>query len=177
MCSKTAPRLEMSAIDHFPTLLRDSYTPATIISRFFDAEDDFWRQDSHFGPMTAGRFDLDFEEQEKQYRLKADLPGVSKEDITVKVEDDILTISSERKAESSGTEAASAPGQDEKSGPGIKKSKFHYQERFYGQAMRSFSLPKDADADNIAAKYENGVLELTIPKQAPIDRTKKITIM
>lgn len=175
VCSKTTPGMEISAINSFPTLFRESHTPATIISRFFDAaEDDFWRTDSQiFSGVSSGRFDMDFEEQERLYTLKADLPGVTKDDINVKVEDDILTISSERKSESSNTKIEE--GQAES--PSSKPAKFHYKERFYGKVTRSFTLPKDADADNVSAKYENGVLELNIPKMAPIDKTKKITVL
>ncbi|ACM93215.1 heat shock protein Hsp20 [Nautilia profundicola AmH] len=85
---------------------------------------------------------------EKGYYLEIDLPGVKKEDIEISVNDGILTISGERKLQR-------------------KEEKENYTriESFFGRFERSFKLPADADADNIEAKYENGVLVLYIPRR------------
>ncbi|GAB6074845.1 Hsp20/alpha crystallin family protein [Nautilia lithotrophica] len=95
---------------------------------------------------------------EKGYYLEIDLPGVEKENIEISVNEGILTISGERKLER-------------------KEEKENYTriESFFGRFERSFKLPADADADNIEAKYENGVLKLFIPKR-PKPEGKKIEI-
>jgi len=81
------------------------------------------------------------------YLIKTDLPGLTKEDINVNIEDGIMTISGEKKRETE------------------KKDK-HYSryERSYGKFSRSFSLPNNVDSKKVEAKYHNGVLEVTLIK-------------
>ena len=81
------------------------------------------------------------------YLIKTDLPGLTKEDINVNIEDGIMTISEEKKRETE------------------KKDK-HYSryERSYGKFSRSFSLPNNVDSKKVEAKYHNGVLEVTLIK-------------
>jgi len=95
---------------------------------------------------------------EKGYYLEIDLPGVKKEDIEISVNDSILTVAGERKLEK-------------------KEEKENYTriESFFGRFERSFKLPPDADAENIEAKYENGVLKLFIPRKTKPEG-KKIEI-
>jgi HSP20 family protein len=95
---------------------------------------------------------------EKGYHLEIDLPGVKKEDIEINVNENILTISGERKLEK-------------------KEQKDNYTriESFFGRFERSFKLPADADVDNIEAKAENGVLKIFIAKKAKSEG-KKIKI-
>jgi len=95
---------------------------------------------------------------DKGYYLEVDLPGVNKEDIEISVNEGILTISGERKLQR-------------------KEEKENYTriESFFGRFERSFKLPADADADNIEAKYENGVLKLFIPRRQKAEG-KKIEI-
>ena len=95
---------------------------------------------------------------EKGYYLEIDLPGVKKEDIEISVNDSILTVAGERKLEK-------------------KEEKGNYTriESFFGRFERSFKLPPDADAENIEAKYENGVLKLFIPRKTKPEG-KKIEI-
>jgi len=95
---------------------------------------------------------------EKGYYLEIDLPGVKKEDIEISVNDSILTVAGERKLEK-------------------KEEKENYTriESFFGRFERSFKLPADADAENIEAKYENGVLKLFIPRKTKPEG-KKIEI-
>lgn len=90
---------------------------------------------------------LDVIEEKDQYILKADLPGIKKEDIKVSLEDNILTVEAERKSE--------AESQDKK---------FHRIERTYGRYQRSLNLGANVDASKIKANYKDGVLELTVPK-------------
>lgn len=90
---------------------------------------------------------VDISEDEKEYLIKAELPEVKKEDVTVSVQDDVLTIAGERKYE---TEE--------------KGKKFHRIERAYGSFERSFTLPEDADAGKVAADFKDGVLKIHLPK-------------
>jgi len=95
---------------------------------------------------------------EKGYYLEIDLPGVKKEDIDISVNEGILTVAGERKLEK-------------------KEEKENYTriESFFGRFERAFKLPADADLDNVEAKYENGVLNIFIPrKQKP--EGKKIEV-
>lgn len=98
-------------------------------------------------------------EGEFAYHVEVDLPGVKKEDISVDVKDNILTISGERKYKNE-----------------VKKEDYYKCESSYGKFQRSFTLPKDADAENINAATENGELEVTIPKLKKSKDTKKIKV-
>lgn len=89
----------------------------------------------------------DISETEGEYRIKAELPGVSKEDVRVAVENGVITLSGERRQE-----------KDDKS------EKFHRVERFYGSFVRSFALPDNADAQHIKAESRDGTLLISIPK-------------
>lgn len=89
----------------------------------------------------------DISETEKEYLVKAELPGIKREDVKVSVEDSVLTIEGERKQEKE-----------------EKGEKTHRVERFYGSFCRSFTLPDDADAQNIRAEGKDGVLRVHVPK-------------
>jgi HSP20 family protein len=92
---------------------------------------------------------VDISENDGQYLVKADIPGVAKEDIKITVDNDVLTIQGERKQE-----------QEE------ENKHFHRVERFYGSFIRSFTLPDDADAAALKAVAQQGQLTVTIPKKA-----------
>lgn len=92
---------------------------------------------------------VDISETKKAYLIKAELPEVSKEDLDLSVENGMLTISGERRYE------AEADEEDETR---------HRIERMYGRFSRSFSLPKDADVENISARSKDGLLKVRIPK-------------
>jgi HSP20 family protein len=113
-----------------------------VLNRFFD--DDFLSQLSAQTPWSPA---LDVIEEKEQYVLKADLPGVKKEDIKVSLEDNILTLEAERKAE--------AETQDKQ---------FHRVERSHGRYQRSLNLGAQVDASKVRATYKDGVLELFVPK-------------
>lgn len=91
---------------------------------------------------------LEVAEDDKAYKVKADLPGVKKEDIEVEIEGDAVVISAEVRRE-----------KDEK-----KDGTVVHSERYYGRQSRRFSLPRGIDRDKAEARYDNGVLELTLPK-------------
>ncbi len=99
-------------------------------------------------------------EDDSAYYIEVDLPGVKKEDIEITTEDNVLTISGERKV------------RDE-----IKEDDYYKVESVYGTFSRSFTLPENVDVNKIEAKNENGVLEIVIPKKVEEDKKpKKIEI-
>jgi HSP20 family protein len=90
---------------------------------------------------------MDLVESADHFVLRADLPGMSEEDIEIELEDGTLTVSGERKAE-----------HDE------REEGFHRVERSFGAFSRSLTLPKGVDADAVSASFDRGVLEIRIPK-------------
>jgi len=90
---------------------------------------------------------MDLVETEDHFVLKADLPGLDADDVSIEVEDDLLTVSGERRIEHE-----------------TKKEGFYRLERSSGQFRRSLTLPEGVDADSIVAKFDKGVLEVRIPK-------------
>lgn len=90
---------------------------------------------------------IDIAETEKAFEIKAQLPGITKDDINIDLENGRLTISGERKLENEDN-----------------NKKYHRVETQYGSFTRSFQLPDSIDQDSIAANFENGVLNITIEK-------------
>ena len=90
---------------------------------------------------------VDIVEEEKSYELHIAVPGMAKEDFKLDVNDNILTVSGERKLNK------------EK-----KEKNFHVVETQFGTFSRAFTLPENADAASISARYNNGILEITVPK-------------
>ena len=90
---------------------------------------------------------MDLVETADQFVLRADLPGLGEEDVSIEVEDNVLTVSGERKAE------------HEQSNEG-----YHRVERAFGAFSRSLTLPEGVDAESVAASFDRGVLEIRIPK-------------
>ena len=100
---------------------------------------------------------VDISEDDGKIVLRADLPGVNEKDVSVKVEDNVLTLSGERKFEKETDE-----------------ENFHRVERTYGTFTRSFSLPETVDTDKIKAKYDKGVLTISIPKVETKPKTERV---
>ncbi len=147
---KDYPQNQVQRMERMPANRR-----STFFSPWFDDYfepnrwfDDFFNRDlSTFG--SQGRFmppAIDVEETAEEYLVSADLPGIKKEDINIECEGNQLTISAERKYEST---------------DGRKQER---RERFYGTFHRSFTLPTGVDADKIQASYEGGVLTVHVPK-------------
>jgi HSP20 family protein len=103
---------------------------------------------------------IDVTESDAAYTVKADIPGVKKEDINVRVEGNLVQIDAETRAEK------------ETRGNGDKVLR---SERHYGAISRSFSLAQDIDAAKVEAKYADGVLNLVLPKKAA-GETRKIAV-
>jgi HSP20 family protein len=86
-----------------------------------------------------------FYEDKEKYSIEIDLPGVKKEDVNIEIIDDFLVISGERKYE--------------------KKESSYRIESYYGQFTRKFMLPKNIDTEKIEAKFQKGVLKISLPKK------------
>jgi HSP20 family protein len=90
---------------------------------------------------------VDIQETEDAYRLHAELPGLTKDDINITLENNVLRLSGERKLEKD-----------------AKKENYHRLERTYGTFSRSFALPSQVNAEGVQAAFENGVLTITVSK-------------
>ena len=101
-------------------------------------------------PEVEPKMKLDVKEDDKAYIVRAEIPGVKKEDIQVDVDANAVTVRAEVKQE-----------KEEK-----KDEKVIYSERSYGMVSRSFSLPTEVDAGAAKAEYKDGVLNLVLPKKA-----------
>jgi len=119
----------------------------------------FVRPVSLEGPAGAAQFRVDVSEDEKAYQLRAEIPGVKKEDINVSIDDDTVAISAEVRNE-----------KEVKNGERVLRS-----ERYFGKVYRAFTLGQAVDEAGTSAKYANGVLELTLPKKAAV-QAKRISI-
>jgi HSP20 family protein len=115
-----------------------------------------WRADL---AAAAPQIKIDLSEQDDSYAVKAEIPGVRKEDIDVRVDGNMVTISAEVKTE-----------KEEKDAGRVLR-----RERQQGYASRSFTLACAVDDTQAVAKYENGVLDLKLPKKATAS-TKKLTV-
>lgn len=142
------------------TLVKWNQTPS-----IFEDVNHWFNQISNNLPMRSPESSLfhpDFEvqESEKEFLVKADLPGMEKKDININLANGMLTVSGERRE--------SKKEQNENYG---------ISEIRYGSFNRSFSLPEDILEDGIKAKMKNGVLELILPRMKPVKpETKQIEI-
>lgn len=141
------------------------WNPLRELTRFdpFTDVEDFFKE---FGMRPAWRgfevepqIRLDVAEDDKAYTVKAEIPGVKKEDINVSVDGNLVSLSAEVKSE-----------KEEKEGQKVVR-----RERYYGSVSRSFTLGHDVDMNKAEAKYEDGVLNLTLPKK-PGAAAKKVTV-
>jgi HSP20 family protein len=127
------------------------YDPLNIDSVFDDFFKGFLVRPMRMeGVPKVADIKMDVSESDGAYKVKAEIPGVRKEDIHVSVDGNVVSISAEVKKET-----------EEKEGEKVIRS-----ERYYGQVARSFSLGSDVDESAAQAKYADGVLELTLPKKA-----------
>jgi HSP20 family protein len=100
------------------------------------------------GMEPEPRIRMDMSETDQAYMVKAEIPGAKKEDIKVSIDGNEVTISAE------------VQQKEETNTGNMLRS-----ERYYGQQYRSFSLPQDVDDEKAEARYQDGVLELTLPKK------------
>ncbi|MGB9720155.1 MAG: Hsp20/alpha crystallin family protein [bacterium] len=118
----------------------------SMVRRFFAPEVRSW--------MPA----IDIAENNGNIEVRAEIPGVNKEDLKVTVDGDLLSISGERKKESE-----------------TKDKKFHRIERYYGRFSRTINLPYSVEADKVKASYKDGILNITLPKPESV-KTKEIEV-
>jgi HSP20 family protein len=141
----------------------DPFKEITRFDPFFDLDDVFNRLMTR--PLSSGgmavepQIKMDVKEANGNYMIKAEIPGVNKDDIHVTIDGNRVSISAEVKQE-----------KEEKEGGRVIRS-----ERSYGMASRSFSLSEEVDQSKVQAKYTNGVLELALPKK-PGSARKEIPI-
>ncbi|MHA1356887.1 MAG: Hsp20/alpha crystallin family protein [Candidatus Helarchaeota archaeon] len=136
---------------------RSRYWPFQLLDSFFD---DFWELPD-FTLMRIPEIrtpKLDIKEEDDHYNITAEIPGYTKEEVNVEINDGVLTISSEHKEEI----------EEENEG-------YFYKERSHRSFSRALRIPKHIKAEEIEAKMENGLLTLTIPKKEPIP-PKKVEI-
>lgn len=132
------------------------------VDRFPDIDDLFrgvFPRTAWNGAENAPDIRIDVFENDGAYRVKADIPGVDKKDIDVSINDNLVTISAEVRRETR-----------QKDG-----DREIVTERSYGQAYRTFTLPVAVSSDAADARYENGVLTLTLPKKEN-GSAKKVTV-
>lgn len=103
--------------------------------------------------------DLEVIERNGKLLVRADLPGLTKEDVKVNVVDDVLTIQGERKKEME-----------------TKKDDYYRTERTYGSFFRSLMLPEGTKTDQIQANFKDGVLEVTMPLAAAEKKVKNVEV-
>jgi len=137
--------------------------PFRALQRRMDHQfDDFAR--GYRWPFANGRNapmpQIDVSETDADVTIEAELPGVDEKDIDVTLTDNLLTIKGEKKQEKE-----------------EKNKDYHLTERSYGSFSRSMTLPFDADPKKIRAKFDAGVLKITLPKPAEVKaKVKKIAI-
>jgi HSP20 family protein len=136
----------------------------TRFSAFDDSLDDlfrgfFVRPVSYEGPAGAAQFRVDVTENDNAYNLRAEIPGVKKDDIQITIDGETVAIGAEVRNE-----------KDVKNGERVLRS-----ERHYGKVYRAFTLGQAVDEATASARYADGVLELTLPKKAAV-QAKRITI-
>ena len=122
------------------------------LRRVFDMEPS-WRPTSSFNFSAPA---IDMSEDDKAYRISAELPGIDAKDIDVSVSGDTLVLKGEKRQQKE---------EEDKN--------YHFSERSYGSFQRSFQLPWSIDRDKVAADFSNGVLTITLPKVAEAQKPQK----
>ena len=131
------------------------YKPTNGMISLFDNffNDDFFKLDF---PSTTSPINYDVIENDKEFVLDLSLPGFNKEDVSINVEDGIMTIEGERKVQ--------------------EDRKYNRKGNFYGHFKKSFTLPDNILSDEIKASFNNGILSLEIPKSVETKLSKTIEI-
>ncbi|MEQ9641231.1 MAG: Hsp20/alpha crystallin family protein [Alphaproteobacteria bacterium] len=148
---------------NLPSLFGSTF-PTAFPSAFGDMRREMDRVFDDFGfvrPSTAGNGGFampatEVREDDTQFVIAAELPGLKKDDIEIDVHDGVLTIKAEKKAAETKEE-----------------DNVHYSERRYGTYRRDFRLGENVDLESIAADFADGVLTVKLPKTAPAEPEKK----
>jgi HSP20 family protein len=150
---KSKKSKELSPFTDFERWFEDMWLrPSPLFSRMWPV--------SRCGEAEEISPSLDIYEEDNELVLKADMPGVDKNDIKVELTDHMLTISGEKEKEEK-----------------IEKENYYRCERVHGSFYRRLELPEEVDTEHIKAHFENGVLEVKIPKpKEEIGKIKEISI-
>jgi HSP20 family protein len=130
------------------------------IQRMFDNFLEFPREWEF--PINGGEMfpTVDISETPQQYNIRAEIPGMKKEDIKISINKNCLTLSGEKKEEKK-----------------TEGEKFHRMESYYGSFQRSFVMPEGIKADKVEANFKDGVLSVTVPKSEEIkEKTVEIKV-
>jgi HSP20 family protein len=111
------------------------------------------------GDQLPAQIKVDIKEANGAFKVQAEIPGVKKEDIHVSLDGNVVTLRAEVQQEDSKTEG----------------DKLVHSERYFGAVSRSFQLPAEVDESKAKARYENGLLTLTLPKKSG-GRAQRLTI-
>jgi len=130
------------------TLVRYQNQLPNLLDRFFNNELENWNR-NHFSNTNTTLPSVNIKENTDFFEVEVAAPGFEKEDFNIELDNDLLTISSEK-------QVSNETKDDEK----ITKQEFSYQ-----SFKRSFTLPELVDEEKISAKYVNGILTITIPKK------------
>jgi HSP20 family protein len=166
MTDKKGTELEKKDPREIMKPLKGFVSPFEEMERWF--EEAFHRP--FFAPSWMPRFKLpdfgftyptvDIFEDGNDVVVKAEMPGMKKEDIEVNIADDVITISGEKKSEEK-----------------VEKKDYHRVERSFGSFTRTLHLPVETQSENAKASFKDGILEVRIPKtEAALQKTKKITV-
>ena len=139
--------LNLPSSQLFQPIKKSSFNLENVIDDFFNNFDHqltnslFSRADNTFSPR------LDISESDSNYCLELDLPGINKEDIDIKLDNNMIIIKGEKKLDNE-----------------YKNSNFHTRERFYGTFCRTLALPTNIKDEEVETTFKNGVLNIQIPK-------------
>jgi HSP20 family protein len=120
--------------------------------------DDMWRRSRYGLEGETWLPAVDLTENQTEYTLVAELPGMTKDDVKITINDNVLSLKGEKKAEKQ-----------------VKEENWHHIERSYGTFERSFALSTSVDKTKVKARFENGVLRVVLPKSED-SRTREINI-
>lgn len=122
--------------------------------------EDFWGNNFLNRYETGlNNISVDISENENNFEVEAELPGIDEDDLEVKLDNDVLTIAAEKKEEKENEE-----------------KNYYRKEIRSGKFERRFRLPKNIDKDNIKAELDNGILNIKLPKTEESKSTKKIEV-
>ena len=134
--------------------------PFSLMRRMTEELDRTFHEVSGSGPTeSVWAPAIEVAQQDKNYVVRAEVPGLQPNDLKLEITDDAIVIQGERRVEK----------EENKSG-------VHVTERHYGRFYRAIPLPEGAKADEASAKYENGVLEITVPTEEQRNRRREIPI-
>ena len=138
--------------------VRDIFSLRNRMNHIFDEL--FYPVNRDQAELSMGRWNpvVDVYDNDDSVVIKAELPGIEKEDIEIDVKDRVLTLKGERSSENE-----------------VKDDNYYRRERCFGKFERSFTLPADVDPDKIKADYKDGVLKIDIPKPEE-KKPRQITI-